>query len=145
MNRFAFGEAHEYDAIVDRAQFIHFDPSPLEIHKNAAIWFWDQDVFDFIGDHLQIIDSNKLSSRTYVKAFERKPKGDWQNFIADRYFGQSDEQWVQALESNPKFQSMGDRVAEFTRRTGRGRPAHRVWLHNRTRPGRQQRESLANP
>lgn len=82
MNRFAFGDALEYDAIVDRAQFLYFDPTPLEIHKNTALWFWDQEVFDFIGEHLHIINSSKLSSRTYVKAYERKPKGDWKEFIA---------------------------------------------------------------
>ncbi len=76
MNRFAFGDAHEYDAIVDRAQFVCFDPTPLEIHKNTALWFWDQQIFDFIGEHLHVIDPDKLSSRSYVKAYERKPKGD---------------------------------------------------------------------
>jgi hypothetical protein len=124
MNRFAFGDALEYEAIVDRAQFIYFDPTPLEIHQNTALWFWDQEIFDFIGEHLPIIDPDKLSSRTYVKAYERKPKGDWQEFLARRYFSQSGELWVQALESDPKFPSVDDRVAEFIRRTGLGRSTY---------------------
>jgi hypothetical protein len=118
MNRFAFGDALEYEAIVDRGQFIYFDPTALEIHKNTALWFWDQQVFDFIGEHLHIIDHDKLSARTYVKAFERKAKGDWREFIARRYFKQSGEQWVLALESSPNYQSVDERVAEFMRRTG---------------------------
>ena len=124
MNRFAFGDAHEYDAIVDRAQFIYFDPTPLEIHKNAALWFWDQEVFDFVGEHLHVIDPDKLSSRAYVKAYERKPKGDWKEFIARRYFTQSGEQWVVALESDPKYKSVDERVAEFVKRTGLGRSTY---------------------
>jgi hypothetical protein len=124
MNRFAFGDFHEYEAIVDRAQFIYFDPTPLEIHKNAAVWFWDQSVHDFIGDHLHLIDPGKLSSRTYVKAVERKAKGDWQEFIARRYFTQSGEQWVLVLESDPKYRSVDERVAEFTRRTGLSRSTY---------------------
>jgi hypothetical protein len=124
MNRFAFGDTHEYAAIVDRAQFIYFDPTPLEIHKNTALWFWDQEVFDFVGEHLSLIDPEKLSARTYVKAFERKPKGDWQELLARRYFIQSGEQWVLALESNPRFKSVDERVAEFVRRTGLGRSSY---------------------
>ncbi len=124
MNRFAFGDALEYDAIVDRAQFIYFDPTPLEIHKNTALWFWDQEIFDFVGEHLHIIDSNKLSSRTYVKAYERKPKGDWKEFLARRYFVQSGEQWVLALETDPKYKSVDERVAEFMRRTSLGRSTY---------------------
>jgi hypothetical protein len=124
MNRFAFGDALEYDAIVDRAQFIYFDPPPLEIHKNTALWFWDQEIFDFIGEHLPIVDSERLSSRTYVKAYERKAKGDWKEFIARRCFVQSGEQWVQALESNPRYRSVDERVAEFVCRTGLGRSTY---------------------
>lgn len=124
MNRFAFGDTHEYDAIIDRAQFVYFDPTPLEIHKNTALWFWDQEIYDFIGDHLNLIAPDKLSSRTYVKAHERKPKGDWKEFIARRYFTDSGEEWVMALEGSLNFVSVDDRVAEFTRRTGHGRSTY---------------------
>jgi hypothetical protein len=109
---------------VDRAQFIYFDPTPLEIHKNTALWFWDQEIFDFIGAHLHVISPDKLSSRSYVKAYERKPKGDWKEFIARRYFAQSGEQWVLAVESDPKCKSVTERVAEFMKRTGLGRSTY---------------------
>jgi len=124
MNRFAFGDAHEYDAIVDRAQFIYFDPTPLEIHANTAMWLWDQEVYDYVGAHLNMIDPSKLSSRTYVKAYERKPKGDWKDFVARRYFSQSGEEWLLALESDPKYRSVDERVADFTRQTGPGRSTY---------------------
>ena len=117
MNRFAFGDTHEYDAIVDRAQFAYFDPTPLEIHKNAALWFWDQEVYDYVADHLPLVDPDKLSARTYVKAYERKPKGDWREFIDRRYCKQSGEQLVAALESDPKFKTVDERVAEFVKRS----------------------------
>ena len=124
MNRFAFGDAYEYDAIVDRAQFIYFDPTPLEIHRNTALWFWDQEIFDFVGEHLSLIDPDQLSSRTYVKAYEHMAKGDWRDSIARRCFTQSGEQWVLNLESNPKYKSVDERVAEFVKRTGLGRSTY---------------------
>lgn len=124
MNRFAFGVAHEYEAIVDRGQFVFFDPTPLEIHKNCALWFWDKDIFNFIGDHLHVIDPAKLSSRTYIKAYERKSKGDWQEFLARRYFVQSGEQWLLAVETNPTYKSADERVAAFVKQTGLSRSTY---------------------
>jgi hypothetical protein len=88
------------------------------------LWFWDQPVHDYIGEHLHLIDPDKLSSRTYVKAVERKAKGDWQEFIARRYFTQTGEQWLLVLESDPKYTSVDERVAEFTRRTGLSRSTY---------------------
>lgn len=124
LNRFAFGAPHEYDAVVDRAHFVHFNPTVLEIHKNTALWFWDQEVFDYLADHLGVVDPEKLSSRTYVKAFERKAKGDWKEFIAARYFLQSAEQWLITLEADPSYQSMEQRIAAFQRQTGLGRSTY---------------------
>lgn len=118
MNRFAFGDAHEYDAIVDRAHMVYFDPTPAEVHRNTAVWFWDQEIHDFIGRHLNLIDRDKLSARTYVKAYERRQKGDWREFLERRYFSQAAEQWVVALENDPRFPIVAQKVAEFERRTG---------------------------
>ncbi len=117
MNRFAFGDAAEYDAIVDRAHMVYFDPTPAEVHANAAVWYWDQEIFDFIGQHLNLFDRDKLSARTYVKAYERRQKGDWREFLEHRYFSKAAEQWVVALENDPCFRAVADKVAEFERRT----------------------------
>lgn len=117
MNRFSFGDAHEYDAIADRAHLVYFDPTPEEVHRNAAIWFWDQEIHDHIGRHLNLIDPSKLSARTYVKAYERREKGDWQEFLERRFFSQEAERWLVSIENDPRFRTVEQRVAEFERRT----------------------------
>ncbi len=124
MNRFAFGDAHEYDAIADRGHILYFDPTPLEIHKRTAVWFWDQDIHDFIGEHLHILDPAKFSARTYVKAWERRCKGDWKEFLARHCFKQSSDQLLLALENDPRYRSVEERVAEFVRTTGLGRSTY---------------------
>lgn len=124
LNRFSFGDSAEYDAIVDRAQFLYFDPPPLEIHRHVALWFWDQEVYDYIGQRLPVIDSNKLSTRAYVRAWERKPKGDWKNLIDSHYCRQSGEDWVRLLEADPKFHTVDERVAEFVKRTNMTRATY---------------------
>jgi len=118
MNRFAFGDAAEYDAIADRAHMVYFDPTVVEVHKNAAIWFWDQEIHDFIGNHLHLIDRDKLSARTYVKAYERRQKGDWREFLEGRYFSQEAERWVTSIENDAQFRTVEQKVTEFERRTG---------------------------
>ena len=39
-------------ALEDRGHMIMFDPPPIEIHRQAALWFRDQEVFDFVGEYL---------------------------------------------------------------------------------------------
>ncbi|MGD0896641.1 MAG: hypothetical protein ABR915_02320 [Thermoguttaceae bacterium] len=79
-NKFMFGKSDEKAAILDRAQVVYFDPTPLEVHTNTATWFWDQEVYDYIGSRLSVITN--LTARTYVKACEQKNAGmDWQALI----------------------------------------------------------------
>jgi hypothetical protein len=118
MNRFAFGDAAEYAAIADRAHMVYFDPTVVEVHRNAALWFWDQEIYDFVGQHLGLIDPDKLSARTYVKAYERRQKGDWRKFLENRYFSQETEKWVVSIENDARFRTAEQKVAEFEGRTG---------------------------
>src|SRR5713226_4022568 len=37
-------------ALEDRGHLLLFEPTPLEVHRQAARWFWDQEVFDFVAD-----------------------------------------------------------------------------------------------
>ena len=57
-------------ALEDRGHMIVFDPPPIEIHRQAALWFHDQEVFDFISEHLHLITNH--SFRTYLLALELK-------------------------------------------------------------------------
>src|SRR5207237_1067744 len=36
-------------ALEDRGHVFCFEPSPLEVHRRTATWFWDQEIFDFLG------------------------------------------------------------------------------------------------
>ena len=63
---------------------IVFDPPPLEIHRQAALWFHDQEVFDFISEHLHLITTH--SFRTYLLALElKKARMDWKRTILSRF------------------------------------------------------------
>jgi hypothetical protein len=48
-------------ALQDRGHCLQFAPSAVEVHRHAAGWFWDQEIFDFVAAHLHL--SNNLSLR----------------------------------------------------------------------------------
>ncbi len=57
-------------ALEDRGHLIHFAPDAAEVHRKVAKWFWDQEVFDFLGERLQLIQ--QPSFRHYIVAAELK-------------------------------------------------------------------------
>jgi hypothetical protein len=36
-------------ALEDRSHLLFFEPATIEVHRQAAGWFWDQEVFDFVA------------------------------------------------------------------------------------------------
>jgi hypothetical protein len=98
-------------ALEDRGHVVVFDPSPLEVHRNAGEWFWDQEIFDFVAGNLHLVGQHSL--RTYVTACERKRAGlVWQSVVFDRCLtGPARE--VAKLRSNPAFACEEERVRAF--------------------------------
>src|SRR5260370_1283332 len=67
-------------ALQDRGQVVHFLPSGLELHRRTAHWFWDQEIFDFVGQYLHLIA--QPSMRHYLAAWELKQaQMDWRQLI----------------------------------------------------------------
>src|SRR5262245_11133726 len=42
-------------ALQDRGHLVRFEPGPLEVHRRTAEWFWDQQIFDFVGERLHLM------------------------------------------------------------------------------------------
>ena len=53
-------------ALEDRGHVFCFEPSPLEVHRRTATWFWDQEIFDFLGAPLPWV--REASRRHYLAA-----------------------------------------------------------------------------
>ena len=109
-------------ALEDRAHVVVFEPSHEEIHERAAAWYWDQEVFDFVADHLQFIDD--LSFRLYKLASERKQAGlDWQEFVLSRCFSGT-RLVVARLILDDSFALEEDRASAFIATTGQSRATY---------------------
>jgi hypothetical protein len=70
-------------ALEDRGHLVRFAPDAAEVHRKVAEWFWDQEVFDFLGERLQLIQ--QPSFRHYIVAAELKQAGlDWKDALLAR-------------------------------------------------------------
>jgi len=109
-------------ALEDRAHLMVFDPRPLEIHLASAAWFYDQEVFDFIGENLYFIPV--LSLRMYEQAAEFKAAGfAWQDLLIDPRKGWR-RRLVAKLKTDPSFSSEEDRVEKFAELGGGSRATY---------------------
>ena len=71
-------------ALQDRAHCVVFEPSAIEVHWYASHFFWDQEIFDFVGEHLHLAQPHSL--RTYCLAWESKSAGlDWRRLVLSRF------------------------------------------------------------
>lgn len=98
-------------AIEDRVHLLAFQPTALEIHLQCSRWFWDQQVFDFVANHLSCLEEHSL--RLYVRAWELKAAGmDWHAAVLAQCFD-GVGRVVAQLRSDCSFQSEEDRVRAF--------------------------------
>lgn len=98
-------------ALEDRGHIIHFSPTAGEVHPQAGTWFWDQEIFDFVAEHLHLLERHSL--RTYRLAWELKSAGmDWNSAVLSRCLtGTAVE--VARLKADPSFATEEDRVQAF--------------------------------
>jgi hypothetical protein len=98
-------------ALEDRGHLLIFEPTPLEVHRQAARWFWDQEIFDFVGDHLHLMAQHSL--RTYGHAWElKRAKLDWRQGVLCRCLT-GVALAVAKLRANADFASEAERVRAF--------------------------------
>jgi hypothetical protein len=98
-------------ALEDRGHLLVFEPGAVEVHRQAAEWFWDQEIFDLVADHLHLLMPPSL--RTYWHAWELKCAGlDWRRGVLSRCLsGPALE--VAQLKADPSFASEAARVRAF--------------------------------
>lgn len=98
-------------ALEDRAHVIVFEPTPLAVHLEAANWFWDQQIFDYIGRHLHLVEQHSL--RAYRRAWEGKQAGlDWRQLALAGLLSER-ARLVARLKADPRYATEQERVQAF--------------------------------
>jgi hypothetical protein len=101
-------------AIEDRGCVLHFAPDAAEVHREVATWFWAQDIHDFVGDHLGLLEGAP-SFRTYVAAWEFQKAGlDWRSLVLSRWGLCPKAAAVAKLKADTTFKSEEARARAFT-------------------------------
>jgi hypothetical protein len=98
-------------ALQDRGHLVIFEPSALEVHQRTGEWFWDQEIFDFIGARLHLM--REASMRHYLAAWELKQAGmDWRRLVLSRCLS-GKALLVAQLKASPDYASEARRVRAF--------------------------------
>jgi len=122
-NKFVFGASHEFEAILDRSEFVYVNFTNLEIHKIASQFFWDNEIFKWIGKRIHLMDD--LSVRAYMRAANRKAAGtDWRKMLMQRHMVDDAKSMVRVLTNDKRFKTEAERVEEFFALTGQGRSTY---------------------
>lgn len=104
---------------------LHFDPPNQEIHREAANWFWDQEIHDWIGQHLTRLEP--LDCRWYDHAYRYKQTHrDWRKLLLDTYGIAPISSTVQDLETDPAYPTRKDKERRFNELMGNERGASRA-------------------
>jgi hypothetical protein len=104
-------------AVLDRGHVLVFDPAARDVHLRTAEWFWDQEVFDFVGRSLHL--AGRLSMRDYALAWELKRAGmDWRSWLLVRWGLTGTRLLVAKLKADASFSSEVERVRAFIKQQG---------------------------
>jgi hypothetical protein len=101
-------------ALQDRGVTLVFEPTHLEVHARTAEWFWDQEVYDWVGDRLHLIPRHSM--RVYILATELKAAGlPWSDLLLRQWVSPKTEAIVQLL-ADPSFKTEEARAQAFEAR-----------------------------
>jgi hypothetical protein len=104
--------ATAHEAIQSRAVTLFFDPTNLEVHRDVANWFWDQEIHDWFGQHLHRLQP--IDIRWYVIADRDKRAGrDWRQIILRARALDRASTVVQDLEVDPNCPTREDKARRF--------------------------------
>jgi hypothetical protein len=83
-NQADFNESNVHiKAILDRAMLFTFAPTGLEIYRFVARWYWDQEIYDFIGRHYPFLE--EVSCRLFYNCWIEKRAGrEWRRLVLSR-------------------------------------------------------------
>lgn len=103
-------------ALQDRGHVLFFQPSTAEVHRKAAEWFEDSEIYDWFAANLHRIREPSL--RHYVRARELKAAGmDWTEVLANEAENPRARLAAELLAS-PVYGSTAARVQAFIRQGG---------------------------
>jgi len=109
-------------AVQNRGHLIFFRPDLEEVHRKVAQWFWDEEIFAWIGRHLHLLPG--ITMRHYVRASELKDAGmDWFDVLLSEGFSPK-TLLVAKLRDDDSYPDENARIKAFKELGGGGRSTY---------------------
>jgi hypothetical protein len=109
-------------AVENRGHLLFFEPSAVDVHRKVGEWFWDQEVYDFMGENLHLLPG--LSMRHYVQAAELKEAGmEWLDILHREGFAEKTVLCAK-IKNDPQYRTEAERIAAFKQLGGGGRSTY---------------------
>ncbi len=116
--------ATAFEDIQSRAVTLYFDPTNPEVHRAVARWFWNQPVFDYIGQHVHRLPP--LDTRWYLTADRDHRAGrDWRGIFLSAHAQDKASSVVQDLETDPAYPTREAKAEAFVELMAGGKGASR--------------------
>lgn len=100
-------------AIEDRAIVLHFCPSAVAVHEHVCEWFDDNEVYDFLAQHLPLITTPSM--RFYIKGQQLRLGNPerWRELLLEMLGIEERDRFILKLVQDPSFFSEEARVCAF--------------------------------
>jgi len=109
-------------AVQNRGHLIFFQPHPEQVHRKVAEWFWDEEIFAWIGRHLHLLPG--ITMRHYIRASELKDAGmDWFDVLLAEGFSPR-TLLVAKIKTDPAYPDEKTRIKAFKEMGGGGRTTY---------------------
>ena len=124
-------------ALEDRGHLVLFEPPPEEVHRQAAEWFWDAEIFDLVAEHLHL-DGAALATDLPAGLGAEAAGLDWRQGVLSRCL-EGPALAVARLKANQAFANEAERVCAFVESGAGGRATYYRYarqLHPQAEPPR---------
>lgn len=114
------------DALENRGDVIEFAPPAAALHQYVAGWFHDDEISNFIGEHL-LLARERLSARDYTLSVGRRLAGlDWKRCLLDGWQVDPDDALVLQLLEDDNL-TMQERAQRFSAAAAGGKSERRFY------------------
>ena len=105
--------SEDYAAIDWRCISILFNPSPIALHHQVAAWFYDQEVYDFIWQNINIITVPNMRLYGNVSNIRRAGSLTWKTKALEMMAGNAMMAKVFKILTDPEYKATVQRIAAF--------------------------------
>ncbi len=113
------------EAILSRAVVLYFDPTNSELHRAVASWYWDQEIHDWFGQHVNRLRA--FEPRWYLIAFQDKSVGrDWRRIAIKAHALDRTSAIIQDVEADATYTNRESKADRYVELMAGGRGASRA-------------------